>query len=183
MLAATIRGLGVLLLLGLCPGCLTYTNRVSYSARTDAFPVLTQAAVSPVKVYVRLQRESTAGVLPFVFTLGEKGDYSFSVQFYHSTKLPYQGGLIRAFSIISPAGVLYQSPDSIFMRHVDSPLRPDSFHLVYDSPYVIAVADSSNHLTFTLDYTLLTSEGKRESYHLEQSLRVARDKGFSFFSN
>lgn len=183
MLPVAVRGLCVLLLLNLCLGCLVYSNRVSYSAHTDASPGPTQAAVSPVKVIVHLQRESTAGVLPFLFTLGEKGDYSLFVQFYHPMVQSYQGGLIRAFSIASPAGVLFQSHDSTFMRSVPNTLRPDSFHQLYESPYVIALADSSNHLTFTLDYTLLTNEGKRESYHLEQPLRVDRDKGFAPFSN
>jgi len=180
------------LLLSLCPGCLVYSNRVSYSAHTDISPALrtTQVAVSPIKVIVHLQRESTSGVLPFVFTLGEKGDYSFSVQFYHPMVQSYQGGLIRAFSIASPTGVLFQSHDSTFVHFVPAtpypgPTKPypDSFHQLYESPYVIALADSSNRLTFTLDYTLLTSEGKRESYHLEQPLRVDRDKGFAPFSN
>ena len=176
----------MLLLLGLCPGCLVYTNRVSYSARTDLPPVPPRSAVSPVSVIVHLTRKPTSGVLPFVFTLGEKGDYSFSVQLHRPTRQPYQGGLIRAFSIASPAGVLFQSHDSTFVQYVPaapcpgpSKPYPDSFSRFYNSPYVIALADSSTRLTFTLDYTLFTSDGKHESYHLEQPLRVERAKGFA----
>jgi hypothetical protein len=186
MLLIAVRGLCALLLLSLCPGCLVYSNRVSYSAHTDASPGPTQAAVSPVKVIVHLQRESTAGVLPFVFTRGEKGDYSFSVQLFGPSLLPYQGGLIRAFSIVSPAGVLFQRQDSTFVRDVPAtphpgPTKPypDSFSRFYESPYVIALADSCNRLSFTLDYLLITTDGKREPYHLEQPLRVDRDKGFA----
>jgi hypothetical protein len=180
----------VLLLLGLCPGCLVYTNRVRYSARTDLPPVPSRPAVSPVSVIVHLTREPTSGVLPFVFTLGEKGDYSFSVQLHRPTLQPYQGSLIRAFSIASPTGVLFQSHDSTFVQYVPatpypgpSKSHPDSFSRFYKSPYVIALADSSTRLTFTLDYILFTSDGKRESYHLEQPLRVERAKGLALPSN
>ncbi len=180
----------MLSLLGLCSGCLVYTNRVSYSAHTYLPSAPTHPAVSPVNVSVSLRREYTAGMLPFVFTLGEKGDYSFSVDLHRPTVQPYQGGLIRAFSIVSPAGVLFQSYDSTFVRYVPAtpypgPTKsyPDSFSQYYKSPYAIAIADSSNRLSFTLDYTLITTEGKRESYHLEQPLRVDRDKGFALFSN
>ena len=192
MFSIAVRGLCVLLLFSLCPGCLVYSNRVGYSAHTDTAPALgpTQAAVSPIQVVVHLQRESTSRVLPFVFTLGEKGDYCFSVQFYHAMGQSYQGALIRAFSIASPAGVLFQSHDSTFVQHVpatpypgSTKFYPNSFHQLHQSPYVIALADSSNHLTFTLDYTLLTSKGKRESYHLAHPLRVNRNKGFSIFAN
>ena len=173
------------MLLSLCAGCLVYSNRVSYSAHTDAAPRPTSAAVFPVKVIVHLQRESTAGVLPFVFTQGEKGDYSFSVQLFCPGQ-PYRGGLIRAFTIASATGVLFQSHDSTFVQYKPAtpypgPTKPypDSFSRFYESPYVIAVADSSNSLTFTLDYTLITADGKRESYHLAQPLRVDRKKGFT----
>ena len=186
MLPVALRGLCVLLLLSLCPGCLVYSNRVSYSAHTDVSPGPTLAAVSPVKVIVHLQREPTAGVLPFVFTRREKGDYSFSVQLFGPAGRPYQSGVVRAFSIASSAGVLYQSHDSTFVSYVPAtpypgPTKPypDSFSRHYESPSVIALADSSNRLTFTLDYTLFTSDGKRESYHLEQPLRVDREKGFA----
>lgn len=190
MLPAAVKGLSLLLLLSLCSGCLVYTNRTSYFARTDVSLASTGATLSPVSISVHLQREPTAGVVPFAFTLREKGDYSFSVQFYQPKAQSYQGGVIQSFSIASPTEVLFQSHDSTFVHYVPQepypgPAKPypDSFSRFYKTPYVIALADSSNHLNFTLDYILFTIEGKRQAFHLEQPLRVDRDKGVSLFSN
>ncbi len=183
------RGLLVFGFLASCTSCLTYTHRVSYSARTNSSVVNTNTDSTTVFVLAHLSKQPTAGTLPFVFLLKEKGLYGFSVQLFGASKQVYQRGIIQAVSIATPVRIVFQSRDSTFVEHIPptpypGPVKPDNklFNSFYQSPYAIALADSSSQLWLTLNYTLITREGKREPHRLQQQFAIDRKKGFSLTS-
>jgi hypothetical protein len=186
---AIIKGLLLFSLAVTNIGCLTYTHRVSYSARTNSSVTNPSTNSATVFVLANLSKQPTAGALPFVFLLKEKGLYGFSVQLFGASTRVYQRGIIQAVSIDTPERIVFQSRDSTFVQYVPSTpyLGTDKsdhkqFNSFYQSPYIIAGADSSSQLSFTLDYTLITREGKRESHRLHQPLIIDHEKGFSLSS-
>ena len=186
---AIIKGLLLFNLAVANISCLTYTHRVSYSARTNSSVKNPSTDSATVFVLANISKQPTAGALPFVFLLKEKGLYGFSVQLFGASTRVYQRGIIQAVSIDTPERIVFQSRDSTFVQYVPSTPYPGTnksdlkqFNSFYQSPYIIAVADSSSQLSFTLDYTLITREGKRESHRLHQPLIIDHEKGFSLSS-
>ncbi|TGE21439.1 hypothetical protein E5K00_14225 [Hymenobacter aquaticus] len=154
--------------------CLPYTNRTSYSAHTIMPTTATVADSTQPIVAFDLRRELTSKVYPLVGYLGEKGDFSLSVQLFGAGAKRYNAFVLKSMEIASGGKVHFATADSSFIHF--QLFREEDNMRYHKSGYVIALADTVKKPSLRVTYELVSNNG-RKLYEFNGRLSIDRKRG------